>query len=176
MICYPRVPLNHQLGVLAFTPVYLSFLNILVDYDPYSTLSILITICTFIPLRFLPLDRCDNLFNKVIMLFLLISRILIYIFFFICIAFTFDILFDNTDLIIGRFYHLGWLQATGFSSQATYFSPSGYVLFGKDHLLCQWTCTTLPVVLFHSECHLKCLPFSHSFLSLHLSLPVLHQL
>ena len=41
-------------------------------------------------------------------------------------------------------------------------SPSGYILLGQDHLLCQWTCTTLLAVLCHSEWHVECLPFSYS--------------
>ena len=36
-------------------------------------------------------------------------------------------------------------------------------LFGKDHLLCQWTCRTLPVVACHSEWYVECLHFSANF-------------
>ena len=60
-------------------------------------------------------DRNGNLFNKVIKLFLLISRMLIYIFLLLSITVTCYILFDNTNLISGRFCHLSWLQMLGFS-------------------------------------------------------------
>ena len=55
-------------------------------------------------------NRYGNLFNMVIMLFLLISRILIYIFLFVSITITFYILFGNINLISGSFCPLGWLQ------------------------------------------------------------------
>ena len=53
--------------------------------------------------------------------------------------------------------------------RVTYYSPSDYVLFGQDHLLCHWTCTILPMChviqndaldVYHSPGHL--------FLSFHL--------
>ena len=34
----------------------------------------------------------------------------------------------------------------------TCYSPSVYVLSGQDQHLCQWTCTTLPVVSFRLMC------------------------
>ena len=51
---------------------------------------------------------------------------------------------------------------------ATYYCPAGYVHFWKDHLLCQWTCTTLLVGPHHSEWHVECLTFWSSFISFHL--------
>ena len=36
---------------------------------------------------------------------------------------------------------------------------------GKEQLLCQWTCTTLPAILCYSDWHIKCFPFSYSFIS-----------
>ena len=36
MSCYPRVPLTHQLVVLALTPAYLLFISVLVAYGPHS--------------------------------------------------------------------------------------------------------------------------------------------
>ena len=46
-----------------------------------------------------------------------------------------------------------------------------FVLFGQHHLLCQWTCTTLPVVLCHSEWNVY-----HSPVQLFLLFSSLHQL
>ena len=43
-----RVLLNHPLVDLVFTPTYLLFLSICVDYIPFSTLSSLISICTYL--------------------------------------------------------------------------------------------------------------------------------
>ena len=77
---YPRMPLDHQLVVLAFIQLYLLFLDALVVYDQYQILSDLICICTYLLLRCQLSDRYGNLFNKVIMLSILISRMLIYIF------------------------------------------------------------------------------------------------
>ena len=53
--------------------------------------------------------------------------------------------------------------------------PSGHLFFRQGQFLCQQTCTTLPIVLFHSEWHVECLPFSSSFFSFNLSFPALHQ-
>ena len=80
-----RMPMNNQVVVPTFVQTYLLFLSTLVGFDPYSILTDLITICTFLILRF-PAIRYGNLFNLVIMLFLLIPRILIYIFLFLSIT------------------------------------------------------------------------------------------
>ena len=81
----------------------LSFLGICVAYIQYSTLNDLIAICTYLFLRCLLWDRYSNLFNREIMLFLFISRMLIYIFPLLSITITFYSLFDNTNLINGKF-------------------------------------------------------------------------
>ena len=59
--------------------------------------------------------------------------------------------------------------------EATGYSLSGCVIFGQDHLLCQWTCTTSPVVLYHSEWHVEYLSLS-PLIYFCLPLPALHQL
>ena len=76
------------------------------------------------------------------------------------------------------FWQTSWDSAVGscFITQATCYSPSGCVLFGQDHLMCQWPCTTLMVVPCDSEWHVECLSLFCSFLSFCLSLPTLHQL
>ena len=107
--------LNHKLMVLHFTQTYLWFLSILVVYDPYLVLIDLIAICTYLLLRCLLSDRYDNLFSKVIMTFLLISRMHIYILLLLSISFTFYILFGNTNLVSERFCHLGWLWPQRYS-------------------------------------------------------------
>ena len=56
---------------------------------------------------------------------------------------------------------VGWCLVT----EATHYSLSGYVLFGQDHLLYQWTCRTFPIVLCYSQWHIECLPFSCTFIS-----------
>ena len=62
----------------------------LVVYKPYSIFSNLSTICTYLLIRYLLSDMHGNLFNRVIMLLLLISnsRILIYIFLLLNITIT----------------------------------------------------------------------------------------
>ena len=77
---YPRMPLKHQLVVLTFTQMYLLFLNVPLVYGPYPILSNLITISTYLLLICLLSDSYVILFSREIMLFLLISRMLIYIF------------------------------------------------------------------------------------------------
>ena len=73
--------LNHSLGVLGFFSniFVLLFLSILVDFDPYSTWSDLIAICTYWLLRYLLSDRYSNLFKRKIIFFSIISRMPIYI-------------------------------------------------------------------------------------------------
>ena len=66
----------------------LRFLSELFVYDPYSILSDLITTCTCLPLKYLPSDRYGNLFNKLVMLFLLILRMLFCIFLLLSITST----------------------------------------------------------------------------------------
>ena len=75
-----KVPLNHQLEVLAFIQMYWWFLCTLVVYDPYSILSNLINICTFLFLRCPLSNKYDNIFGKVILLFPLILRMFFCIF------------------------------------------------------------------------------------------------
>ena len=107
--------MNHQLVVLAFTTVYFLLLSTLVAYDWHSTLHNLFAIHAYLLLRCLLSDRYLNLFNQEITLFLLISRMLIYLSLLLNITITFYILFGNTNLISGRFFLLGWLWPLGFS-------------------------------------------------------------
>ena len=55
-----------------------------------------------------------------------------------------------------------------FETEATFYSPTGFVLFGWYYLFCQWTCATCQLC-FHSEWHVACLSLSHSFISFFLS-------
>ena len=98
------------LAVLAFTLLSLWFLSVLVVYDAYSALLDLIAICTYLLSTCLLSDKYDILFSRVKMLFLLISRMLIYMFLLLNITIAFSILFYNINLISGKFCHLGWLQ------------------------------------------------------------------
>ena len=82
---------------------------------PMLNSSDLITTCTYLLLRCLLSDRYNNLFNRAIILFLLISNMHIYIFLLLSITFTFSILFGNTNFISGGFFHLGWPWLLGFS-------------------------------------------------------------
>ena len=59
-------------------------------------------------------DRYSNLFNRVNMFLLLISRILIYISLLLSITIAFSILFGHSNLISERFCHLGWLWPLRF--------------------------------------------------------------
>ena len=88
MSYYSRTTLNHQLVVLAFTPIYLWFVSILVIFDPWSIVSNIIATCTCLLLTCLPGDRYGNFWRH--------SS-------------------DRFFLISGRFSHLGWLQALQFS-------------------------------------------------------------
>ena len=106
--------IDPSLVVLAFTLLYLLFLSTFVVYYPYSTLSSLIAICTYLFLRCQLLDRYGHLFNWAIMLFLLMWRMLIYTFLLLSITITFYVLFGNTNLINRRFCPLGWLWPQGF--------------------------------------------------------------
>ena len=76
-------------GNAGFILMSLLFLCIWVAYDPNSTLSSSITLGTYQLLRCPISDRYGNLFfNRVTMLFLLISRMLIYIFLLLSITVT----------------------------------------------------------------------------------------
>ena len=85
--------------VAGFRQPYLFFLRTLVVYDPYSVLHDLNTLWTY--LLCLLSDRYGNLFNKLIMLFVLVTRMLIYIFLLLSITIIFYGLFGNTNLFIG---------------------------------------------------------------------------
>ena len=76
-------------GGAGFNPMYLLFLSVLVAYSPYSVISDLISVCTYPLLRCLLWDRYGNLLNRTIMLSLLISRMLIYIFLLLSITIPF---------------------------------------------------------------------------------------
>ena len=56
------------------------------------------------------------------------------------------------------------IQWTDFLRYSSQLIPWHFVNFGWDHLLCHWTCTTLPVVLCHSEWYVECLQSTSSLL------------
>ena len=101
-------------GGAGFSQMYLLLLNILLAYNLYSTLSNLI-ISTYLFPRCLLSDRYGSLFNRAIMLFILISVMVIYIFLLLSITITVYTLVCNTDFINGRFCHLGQLWDLRFS-------------------------------------------------------------
>ena len=80
-----------SLMVLVFTHTFLLFLSVLMAYIPSTTLSVLITICTYLALRCLLSDKCGFLYNREIMLFLLISRMFIHIFLLFSITIIFEV-------------------------------------------------------------------------------------
>ena len=84
---------------------FYSNLSLQVAYVPSSTLSTLITIYEYLLLKCLPSNRYSFLFSEEIMLFLLISGMLTYIFLLLHITITFYGLLGNTSLIRGRFFH-----------------------------------------------------------------------
>ena len=96
--------------VLVSIPVCLFFLSILMVSGPYLTLSALIIICTSLHLRCLLSDIYDNLFNIVIMLSPLISRMLIYIFLLLNIIIFYN-LFGKICHISEKFYLFGLAMA-----------------------------------------------------------------
>ena len=107
--------LNLFLMVLAFTPMYLLFLSILVTDNPYSALSIF-NCCMHLPTFEMPTIRqiWPPLFNKAIMLFLLIKDAYVYIPTASIIIILYG-LFGNISLISGRFCHFRWLWFLPFS-------------------------------------------------------------
>ena len=84
-------------------------------FDPYSVLSVLIVICTFLLLRCQLLKLYGSLSSRVIMPFPLIFRMLIYMFPLLSIITGFYILFGIMCLISGGFYLLDLPQPLGFS-------------------------------------------------------------
>ena len=80
MSCLLREQLNHPLAVHVSILACLWFLGILVASGPYLTSSILIIICICLFLRCQLSDMFGSFFSMVIMLSLLISKMLIYIF------------------------------------------------------------------------------------------------
>ena len=90
---------------------------------PYLTLSGLISICTSLLLRFLLLDMYGNVFNMVIMLSPLISRMLIYIFLLLSIIIFYN-LFGKICHISGMFDLLDWPQPPRVSLQSLHLSCS----------------------------------------------------
>ena len=83
--------------------------------NPYSILSILIVICTFLLLRCQLLKLYGSLSSRVIMPFPLIFRMLIYMFPLLSIIAGFYVLFGIMCLISGGFYLLYLPQPLGFS-------------------------------------------------------------
>ena len=72
--------IDSSTGGAGFTPTSLLFLSTLVASNPCSTWSDLMAICSYLLLRCLLSGKHSNLFSRVIMLFLLMSRMPIYIF------------------------------------------------------------------------------------------------
>ena len=95
--------------------MYLLFISALMVCSPNLILCDLITLCKYLLLRYLPSDRYGNLFSKVMMFFLLISRMFVYIFLLLSIIFNFYILLANRNLISGYSCQLGWHPHLGFS-------------------------------------------------------------
>ena len=93
----------------------LLFLSIQVVFSPYLTLSGLIIIGTSLLLGCLLSDTYSILFNVVIMLSSLLSRMLIYILLLLSIMVTFYNLFGKVHHISVKFYPLSWPQPLGFS-------------------------------------------------------------
>ena len=85
-----------------FFPAYLLLLSLLVASNPYSALRDFIAIYIYLLSQCLLSDSCGNLFNRLIVLFLLVSRMLIYIFLLLNITIAFYFLF-GTNVISGRF-------------------------------------------------------------------------
>ena len=97
-------------GARFYSSVFVD-LSILGASDPYSILSILIIICTFLLLRCQLLKLYGSLSSRVIMSFPLIFRMLIYMFPLLSIIAGFYILFGIMCLISGGFYLFGLATA-----------------------------------------------------------------
>ena len=91
MSCLLRELYNHLLVVLVSIPMCLLFLCIWVVSGQYLTLSVLIIVGTSLLLRCLLSDMYTSIFNVVIMLSPLISRMLIYTFLLLSIIMSFMI-------------------------------------------------------------------------------------
>ena len=110
-------------------------------YIPYSNLSDLIAICTYLLLRTYYLTGKATYSIRRLQFFLLISRILTYIFLLLSITITFYTFFDTTNLINGMFLpFMGWLQPLRFPPHSlihTIYSPSqGFACYYYlDHIL-----------------------------------------
>ena len=92
--------------MLVSIPVWLLSLSVLVVSDPYLTLSGLLIICISLLLRCLLSDMYGNLFNVMIRLSQLISKMLIYIFLLLSTVIIFYDLFGKICHISGKFYLL----------------------------------------------------------------------
>ena len=132
-----REQLNHLLVMLVSIPVCLLFLSILMASSTYLTLSSLIIFCIYLLLRCILSDISCSLFNMVIMHSPLISRMLIYIFLFLCIIVIFSDLFGTICYISGRLYLLGLPQLIGFSQSLLNLSCS-FAITGVSILLSIW--------------------------------------
>ena len=110
--------------LLVSIPACLLFLSIQVVYKIFSGSSNLIATCIYLLFGCWLLNRYGNLFNKVIMLCVLILIMLTYIFillsiiffpFFFFFFFFLSNLFGKRNLNNGRYCHLVLLQLLGFS-------------------------------------------------------------
>ena len=102
--------------MLVSIPVCLLFLSILVVSDPYLTWISLIVVCTIsLLLRCLLSQMYGTVFNMVIMLSPLISRMITYIFQLLSNIIIFYSMFGKIDSISGKFYLFGWPKALEFS-------------------------------------------------------------
>ena len=129
-----REQLNPLWVVLVSILACLWYLRTLGAFDPYSTRSILIVICTYLLLRCQLLNMYGSLSSKVIMPFPSIYRMHIYIFPLLRITIVSYILLGIMCLISGRSYLLGLLHPLGF-------------LCPSPNLFCSFAITKVHVLL-----------------------------
>ena len=130
-----REQYNPPQVVLVSILACLWYLSILGAFVPYSISSILIIICTFLLLRCQLLKIYSSLSSRVVLLFPLIYRMLIYIFPLLSIIVISYILFGKMCLISGRLYSFGLPQPLGF-------------LLPSQNLFCSFAITGACILLF----------------------------
>ena len=149
------------------------YLSILVAFDPYSTRSILIVICTYLLLGCQLLNMYSSLSSMVIMSFPFMYRMLIYIFQLLSIIVISYILFHVMCLTSGRFYPFG--LATGPRVFTSLTKPILFLCCHKGFHIVNYLDDIL--VLIHSKwadkraCLFLCSLLVH--LSLHIIFPSL---
>ena len=123
MSCFLREQLNHLLVMVVSIPVCLSGL---------------VVICTYLILRCLISYMCGSLFSMVIILSLLISRMLVYIFLLLSIIIIFYDLFGTTHHISRRYYLWGWPLTLGFLQPSLNLSSCFFDITRVSVLLYIW--------------------------------------